>query len=379
MPELFRPSFKDKKTGRTRTTRCWYARIQGRRIPLKVTDRRIAERKAVQVECQLELGHDPEGLERARRQPLADHLLAFEESLRAKRVGTRHLETILPRLRLLIAGCGFRTLADTDPAKVEAWLAVRKSRGHPISAQCRKHYLVHALQFGRFLIQTGRAARNPFAGLRTDLNVQGDRRHERRALTEVECQTLLSYVRTSCVRRGRMSGEDRYFLLSLAIQTGYRRNELGSLVPESFLLDADLPSVTLSGSCTKNGRVAVLPLRRDLADELRGWLRDKAAGRPVFPVKDKQINKVIHKDLVAAGIPRVVQGRCVDFHALRYTFVSLLALSGVPLTVTQKLARHSDPRLTANVYTHLGMADLSRAVEAMPALPTPGRPAAAGG
>ena len=49
--------------------------------------------------------------------------------------------------------------------------------------------------------------------------------------------------------------------------------------------------------------------------------------------------------------------------------VSGLALSGVPLAVAQKLARHSDPRLTANVYTHLGLADLSRAVESLPALP----------
>lgn len=53
----------------------------------------------------------------------------------------------------------------------------------------------------------------------------------------------------------------------------------------------------------------------------------------------------------------------VDFHALRVTFVSHLALAGVPLATAQKLARHSDPRLTANVCTHLGMADLSRAVE----------------
>ncbi len=56
------------------------------------------------------------------------------------------------------------------------------------------------------------------------------------------------------------------------------------------------------------------------------------------------------------------------------SFISHLALSGVPLAVAQKLARHSDPRLTANVYTHLGLADLARAVEALPPLSGPAPP-----
>src|SRR5262245_43232546 len=108
------------------------------------------------------------------------------------------------------------------------------------------------------------------------------------------------------------------------------------------------------------------PVRRDLAEELRGWLRDKEPGQVLFPVKDGQINLVIRGDLAAAGIPPVLERRRVDFHALRYTFVSLLAKGNVPLAVTQKLARHSDPRLTANVYTHLGLVDLPRALESLP-------------
>jgi integrase len=78
---------------------------------------------------------------------------------------------------------------------------------------------------------------------------------------------------------------------------------------------------------------------------------------------------MIQADLEAAGVPYVKEGRTLNFHALRVSFVSSLALSGVPLAVAQKLARHSDPRLTANVYTHLGLADLSRAVESLPPLP----------
>lgn len=133
------------------------------------------------------------------------------------------------------------------------------------------------------------------------------------------------------------------------------------------------------GTWTKNRKTATLPLRTDLAAELREWLRDRPAGEPVFPVTGRRTDYVIAGDLADAGIMSNVDGRIVDFHALRVTFVSRLATSGVPLAVAQKLARHSDPRLTANVYTHLGLAELQKAVELLPPVdrPQPGsRPTA---
>ena len=78
---------------------------------------------------------------------------------------------------------------------------------------------------------------------------------------------------------------------------------------------------------------------------------------------------MIKADLTAAGVPYVKDSRVLDFHSLRVSYVTNLALGGVPLAVAQKLARHSDPRLTANVYTQLGLNELSRAVESLPALP----------
>jgi integrase/recombinase XerD len=40
-----------------------------------------------------------------------------------------------------------------------------------------------------------------------------------------------------------------------------------------------------------------------------------------------------------------------DFHANRHTFVSNLGKAGASLTEAQKMARHHDPKLTANIYT----------------------------
>ena len=41
----------------------------------------------------------------------------------------------------------------------------------------------------------------------------------------------------------------------------------------------------------------------------------------------------------------------LDFHSLRYTFATKLARKGVSKRLAQELMRHSDPKLTANIYT----------------------------
>jgi integrase len=44
-------------------------------------------------------------------------------------------------------------------------------------------------------------------------------------------------------------------------------------------------------------------------------------------------------------------GRKLDFHALRYTFATKLAKGVASQRLTQELMRHSDPKLTAKIYT----------------------------
>jgi integrase len=176
-----------------------------------------------------------------------------------------------------------------------------------------------------------------------------------------------------------MTGPDRKIFYSVALSSGLRRNELGSLTPESFRLDADPPTVTVEGKWTKNHKTAILPLRQDLAAELREWLRGKPAGKPLFPVKGRKRKSMLRADLKAAEIEPVVDGQVIDLHALRTTFITHLSLGGVPLAVAQKLARHSDPRLTSNVYTSLSLAELQKAVQALPPTGTdPAGPKAAG-
>jgi site-specific recombinase XerD len=55
-------------------------------------------------------------------------------------------------------------------------------------------------------------------------------------------------------------------------------------------------------------------------------------------------------------------------HALRHSFASRLARNGVGLAQAQRLLGHSDPKLTASIYTHLEPEDLREAVEGLPGL-----------
>ncbi len=78
-------------------------------------------------------------------------------------------------------------------------------------------------------------------------------------------------------------------------------------------------------------------------------------------------------DLDRAGIPyRDEDGLYADFHAHRHAFISNLGRAKVPLTMAQNVARHHDPKLTSNVYTHLELSDKASAIESLPAPPAMG-------
>ncbi|MDR1613569.1 MAG: tyrosine-type recombinase/integrase [Planctomycetota bacterium] len=88
--------------------------------------------------------------------------------------------------------------------------------------------------------------------------------------------------------------------------------------------------------------------------------------------------EMIRIDLEAAGIlKRDAKGELIitdeyglvyDFHGLRHTFATLLNQARVPLSTAQKLMRHSDPKLTANIYTHVLVEGKAEALAKLPAI-----------
>ncbi len=136
----------------------------------------------------------------------------------------------------------------------------------------------------------------------------------------------------------------------------------------------------LRAETTKSNRRRVIHLRqlmvtalqdvRALHDRLSG--RESTASDPIFLspeavpwcVATRNTMRIFDRLLVRAKIARDDgEGRKLDIHSLRHTFGSRLARHGVGLVQVQRLMGHSDPKLTAQVYTHLDVEDLRKAVE----------------
>jgi integrase len=81
--------------------------------------------------------------------------------------------------------------------------------------------------------------------------------------------------------------------------------------------------------------------------------------------RDKRSAEMLRVDLAKAKILYETEEGVVDFHALRVTYITNLARSGVHPKVAQILARHSTMELTMRVYTKLNPTDVSGAVNAI--------------
>jgi len=210
--------------------------------------------------------------------------------------------------------------------------------------------------FARWCVRHGRLTTDPLAAV-SAAHEGADRRRTRRALSLDELERLTETTHRGPQRAG-ISGEDRAMLYRVMAATGLRRSEAASLKPKRFDLVSDPPTATVETAYSKRRRDDVQPLPRRLADQLRPWLTDKRLGRPLWPLPDKPCQRLLKPDLEAAGIAeRDDAGRVVDFHSFRHGYVTRLVGSGAPVSVAQRLARHSTPILTLGVYSQVELAD----------------------
>ncbi len=344
----------------------------------------------------------------------AKEYLRFLEIKGASQAHREDMEFYLKRIR---EECRFARMTDLAREPLERWLFQLLESGK--SARLVNAYRSAALAFGNWAMATSRLVSNPFKGLpRADQ--KSDRRKVRRALTAAEMARLLEAARKRPLQdalkmnRGRFKGEtgsklrpetiaklehlglERSLIYKTLLLTGLRRGELASLAVGNLSLDLPNPHAVLEAAHEKNRQGSSIPLRADLAEDLRRWLAAKlefrqdqarrrgepiplrlSADTPLFDVPEGLV-KIFDKDLEVAGIPkRDERGRTLDIHALRTTFATHLSRGGVPLRTAQAALRHSDPKLTANVYTDPQLLDVAGALDALPRLSIGGEEAAA--
>ncbi len=184
-------------------------------------------------------------------------------------------------------------------------------------------------------------------------------------------------------------------LFATAIYTGLRKGELAGLHKIDVDLKTGLINVCYSyeRDTTKSNKAAAIPI----AAELRPYLEEAKAGSTsdlMFPGKRKPmmttsspLEQVLRGALARAGIvlgythvcrkrgcgyseeaPDNELRRCpthghklwpkarvrpIRFHDLRHTTASLLMMAGANPAAVQRILRHSDPRITTEVYGHL--------------------------
>jgi len=322
-------------------------------ISLRLKDKQAAEselRKLIAEREKEQAGLLPaRAVREAAGRELAGVVAEFQASRRAVSRAPRYVEDMGQCLARLFRECGWQRLRDVNAAGFERWRAGQLG----MAAKTRKEYGNHLRNFCNWLCATGRLAANPVQHL-ASVDVRGQEKVRRRAFTPDEVRRIL--------------GDSRRYrpLVAMAVYTGLRRGELDALRWCDMELEGPTPCVRVRAGTAKNRKETCIPLRAGLAQLVRASRPEGSADTcPALPRMDKL--RAWKRILERAGIPYIdSQGRRGDFHALRHTFCTLMACAGVPQRIAQEAMRHSDPKLTAMIYTDPAQLSTRGAVEKLP-------------
>ena len=323
-------------------------------VALHVTDRDVAKRKLRELIRDVEreeIGISvPKRMRVAAETALVGHITAYCADLRARRRDSEYVATTERRLRKLIADCNWRRLIDVTAESFQTWRAKQ-----PWGPKTLNDY--RAAIFGLFawLQKTGRVEENPLK-LVEKAETRGNERRKRRAFTLEELGALVN-----------VSGEYRLAILT-DYYTGLRRGELEQLEWGDVQTSAGKTFIVVRASTTKNHEAKRCYLPSWFASELLQSKPGSAAeGDRMFqPGKIPSI-WAFRTLLKRAAIPyKDAQGRQADFHALRKTLNTHLAQNAVDPHVRKEIMRHSELRLTLDVYTDKPMLPIAEAIEKLP-------------
>lgn len=320
----------------------WRAKfsIEGKRFDFKVEgkSRGQARRSGMLLyerELRRRLGAP---LASAGAQTLRSLVAPFVESLGDKGNTEKHCEEVRSALIRVADELGDPKLCDVTTRTLSEALA--QPRFRKLSPR-RRQYMLWALRsFYRWLIRTQRWGDNPAA--RVDMPRQRTVRKPRRPLLGDELDLLLAAEPATRVE----AWKQRRMVYLFAAYTGLRRSEITRV--QTTHVDLRRQLLHLDPSWTKNRKGGVLPLPDRLVQELRGWIADRDDELLFDSVPG---TRTLRRDLKRAGVPHETAEGVIDFHSLRVTYGTSLALKGVPLAMAQKLMRHSTVQLTANIYS----------------------------
>ncbi len=355
-----------------------------RRRSAKTRDLRIAREQLAEALRDVEkqkAGHvDP--FAEFRSMPIGKLVDAYKDHLETERRVPSYVKATIRQIREFVKFAKVSTIPCIALPGAEGFLSKLRQT---CSVKTRDNYASAIRGFCKWLERTGRCERDPLYLLR----VRSPRRDRHRVFKRTsfrfeEAERLVEAVwaryEAELPLRGTPTHEgyadavrDRQVLYWAALTTAFRVNELASLRWEDLHLNDKKPSARLAGKFTKNGLDANVPLQAFVVDALKAMRsrrstaqmrRDKGAVQEtdfVFKVPSK-IAEIVRKDAAYAGLipQRSPTSKRVDFHCLRKSCARILIELNVHPKVIQQTLRHSDIRLTMDLYGELGEDDLFR-------------------
>ncbi len=295
------------------------------------------------------------------RRPIASIIDEYKAFLDAKGDSAPHVKETKRLLKKWAKDCNIATLGDGDAYALTVWLGDMKT-----SARTRNQFRTAVVALYAWAFAYGRIAWNPCpAGNVPRANEDADRRRLSRALLPDELSALLGSAPAK-----------RAAFYTVAVWTGLRWREMTRFRWGD--VDLEVRELVAGAGWTKNGKTDVLPIAEPAATALVSVRPDRCdLASLVFPTAPTIVTW--KKDLRTAGIIGTKKdaeagyvderGRRLDRKCLRMTYATTLRDAGVDLRDAQRLLRHSDPKLTANIYTDVRLpnlaADLGRAVTYM--------------
>jgi integrase len=326
-------------------------------VALGISDKQAAEAKLRNLIRDLEREAAgiivPKRMREAAARSLRDHLFDYVCDLRARKRAGGYLASVEMRVRKLATECKWGQLIDVTAKSFQTWRARQT-----LSAKTLNDYLAAVAAFFSWLERAEQVERNPLKNV-GKVEARGNERRKRRAFTLDELARVIA-----------KSGVYRLALLT-AYYTGLRRNELKQVEWGDIQQAADGIFLVVRASTTKNHKSQrqYMPawffaeLVKSKPQGAVGNTRVFAPGTIPSMWKFKQV-------LARAGVPyKDDQGRQSDFHALRRSFNTHLAQAAVDPQTRKEMMRHSELRLTLDVYTDKGMLPMAEAVEKLPMFP----------
>lgn len=321
-------------------------------VGLDTTDERVARKRlrdiVVAKQQELEGIVAPAAIREAASVQLVDLVEDYRHDLAGRGLAAAHVKESVARILRIVGESGWKILSDVRPETFVKWRA--SFRG---AAKTKKEYQTSISAFLNWLVRVDRLMVNPLAKV-DRVDIRGKAVRKSRAYT-------LDEFRALC----RVAPAYRRLVYLFLVYTGARTDEARSLRWSSVDLGVK-PSVLFRAENTKDHDNRAVPLRLELAVLFREQLKKAEAKDalvfPVFPSDD-----ALHADLARAGIERKnASAHVVHFHAFRKTFQTWGAVAGVGQRSAQELLGHSDPSLTANVYTDVAALALHDEVAKLP-------------